>query len=98
MLLWESPGTRAAFGTTGDFARESRAVAANQGLYNGFLVAGLIWSLWLGPFGAGHGIALVFLACVVVAGVFGSMTVSWRILPVQADPAALAGLAVLIRI
>ena len=98
MLLWESQGTRAAFGTTEGFARESRAMAANQGLYNGFLAAGLVWSLWLGPMGAGRGIALFFLACVMVAGVFGAMTVSWRILLVQAVPAALAALAVLIPI
>ena len=98
MLLWESPGTRAAFGTSESFATESRAMAANQGLYNGFLVAGLIWALWSGPLTAGRGTALFFLTCVAIAGVFGAMTVSWRVLLVQALPAALALAAVLIRV
>ena len=96
MLLCESPGTRAAFGTTEAFATESKAMAANQGLCNGFLLAGLIWALLIGLLGAGQGIALFFLTCIVVAGVFGAVTVSARRLLVQALPAALAIVAVLL--
>lgn len=87
MFLWTSPAGRRVFRTTESFARESRALAANQGLYNGFLAAGLLWSLWLGE--GGRVIALFFLLCVCVAGVFGGLTVSRRILFIQALPAAL---------
>ena len=96
MLLCESPGMRAAFGTTEAFATESRAMAANQGLCNGILVTGLIWALQRGPLGAGQEVALFFLTCIVVAGVFGAVTVSAGILLVQALPAALAIVAVLL--
>ncbi len=95
MLLWETPMVRRAFGTSTDFAANTRILAANQGLYNGFLVAGLIWSLLLGLPGSGGSIAHFFLACVVVAGLYGASTVSSRILYVQALPAGLALLAVL---
>ena len=78
MFLWTTP-------------RGRRALAANQGLYNGFLAAGLIWGLWLGA--AGFAITLFFLGCVIVAGVFGAITVSRKILFIQAIPAALAVLA-----
>ena len=66
MFLWEAPRTRAAFGTTAEFAKASKTLAANQGLYNGFLAAGLLWSLWLAE--DGTAIRLFFLACVLVAG------------------------------
>ncbi|MFM2354847.1 MAG: hypothetical protein RLZZ528_583 [Pseudomonadota bacterium] len=95
MFRWEHPATRAAFGTTADFARDSRVLAANQGLYNGFLAAGLIWAAVLGIPGAGSANALFFLGCVTVAGVYGAATASRRILFVQALPAALAGVAVM---
>ncbi len=85
---------RAAFGTTLEFARVTRPLAANQRLYNGFLAAGLVWALWLGIGGAGFGVALFFLGCVVVAGVFGAVTASKRILFVQAVPGGLGILAV----
>ena len=88
MVAWDTPTGRRAFGTTREFAAASKALAMNQGLYNGFLVAGLVWGLWLGA--AGFDIKLFFLACVIVAGLFGAMTVSVRILAVQALPAALA--------
>ena len=91
MIAWEQPAGRKAFGTTPEFAASTRALAANQGLYNGFLVAGLIWGLWLGN--AGFAVKVFFLACVVVAGVFGAATVSRKILFVQALPAALALMA-----
>ncbi len=96
MLLWQSPRARAAFGTSVEFARATRVLAANQGLYNGFLAAGLLWALWLGIGSGGFAVALFFLACVVVAGVFGALTASRRILFVQAVPGALALLAVLV--
>lgn len=88
MVLWEQPAGRKAFRTTAEFAAQSRTLAMNQGLYNGFLVAGLAWGLWLGE--AGFSVKVFFLACVLVAGLFGAATVSRRILYVQALPAALA--------
>lgn len=88
MVLWDTPQGRKAFGTTPEFAAATRVLAANQGLYNGFLVAGLAWGLWLGE--AGFAVKVFFLACVVVAGLYGAATASRRILFVQALPAALA--------
>lgn len=93
MFLWQAPGTRAVFGTSAEFAAASKVLAANQGLYNGFLAAGLIWALWLGA--DGRGVALFFLTCVLIAGLYGAATVSRRILFVQAVPSALAIAAVL---
>jgi putative membrane protein len=94
MFLWEHPRTRKAFGTTEDFARQTKVLAGNQGLYNGFLAAGLIWALGLGVAGEGRAVALFFLACVLIAGVYGAATASRRILYVQAVPAAIAIVAV----
>lgn len=95
MVLWDKPQGRRIFGTTEEFARQSKALAANQGLYNGFLAAGLIWSLVpVGANDAGRAIALFFLGCVMVAGVFGAATVSRRILFIQAAPGALGFLLV----
>ncbi|MBX3532247.1 MAG: DUF1304 domain-containing protein [Rhizobiaceae bacterium] len=88
MLLWEQPTGRKVFRTTAEFAAQSKTLAMNQGLYNGFLVAGLAWGLWLGD--AGFAVKVFFLLCVLVAGLFGAATVSRRILYVQALPAALA--------
>src|SRR5438552_18996087 len=89
MFLWDQPRGRRAFGTTPEFAAASKTLAANQGLYNGFLAAGLIWGLWLGP-AAGKPVQCFFLACVLVAGLYGGFTASRKILWVQALPAALA--------
>jgi putative membrane protein len=86
MFLWDKPLGRRVFGLTAEFATASKALAANQGLYNGFLVAGLVWGLWLGS--AGSAVKLFFLGCVIVAGIFGGLTVNRRILWVQALPAA----------
>jgi putative membrane protein len=88
MFLWTKPAGRKAFGTTAEFAEASKTLAANQGLYNGFLVAGLVWGLSQGA--AGFPVKLFFLACVIVAGVYGAATVSRKILFVQAVPAVLA--------
>ena len=87
MFLWTTPRGRRAFGTTAEFAEQSKVLAANQGLYNGFLAAGLAWGLILGP--AGYGVKLFFLGCVLVAGVYGGLTANKRILFIQAVPAAI---------
>ncbi|HIV72518.1 MAG TPA: DUF1304 domain-containing protein [Candidatus Aquabacterium excrementipullorum] len=89
MFLWDKPMGRKVFGLTREFATASKGLAANQGLYNGFLVAGLVWGLLLGPV-AGRPIVFFFLGCVVVAGVFGAATVSKKIFFVQALPALIA--------
>ncbi|MBM3345323.1 MAG: DUF1304 domain-containing protein [Betaproteobacteria bacterium] len=86
MFLWTRPLGRRTFGLTKEFAEASKSLAANQGLYNGFLAAGLIWGAVLGD------VALeqFFLGCVIFAGVFGAATVSRKILWVQALPGAIA--------
>ena len=88
MFLWDKPAGLRAFGLTRETAAASRVLAANQGLYNGFLAAGLLWGLWLGN--TGIAVKLFFLGCVVVAGLFGAATVSRKILAVQALPGAIA--------
>jgi len=88
MFFWNKPLGRRVFGLTPEFAQDSAVLAANQGLYNGFLAAGLFWGISLGQ--AGYGIKVFFLGCVIVAGVFGAITVNRRILWVQALPAAVA--------
>ena len=89
MFLWEKPAGRKSFRTTAEFATQSKTLAANQGLYNGFLAAGLVWGLF-----AGDAIKVFFLSCVLVAGIFGAFTVSKRIFYIQALP-ALIGLVLL---
>ena len=84
MFLWTGPYGRRVFGTTEEFARASRILAANQGLYNGFLAAGLIWGLALGA--EGREIRLFFLICVLLAGIYGGLTANRKILAVQALP------------
>ena len=91
MFLWEKPAGRRAFGLTPEFAAQTRTLAANQGLYNGFLAAGLLYGLVRGS--QGLEFQWFFLACVLVAGIFGGLTASRKILWVQALPAALALLA-----
>jgi len=93
MFLWTKPYGRRVFGSTAEFAEASKTLAANQGLYNGFLAAGLIWGLMLGP--AGRAVQLFFLGCVIVAGLYGALTVGRKILFVQALPAAIAMATVL---
>ena len=88
MFLWDTPFGRKTFGLTPEFATASKSLAANQGLYNGFLAAGLVWGLALGA--PGYPVQLFFLACVVIAGVFGAVTASRKILWVQALPGAVA--------
>jgi putative membrane protein len=88
MFLWDKPYGMKTFGNTPEKAEITKVLAANQGLYNGFLVAGLLWGLNLG--GQGLSIKVFFLGCVVVAGLFGAWTVSRKIFFVQALPALLA--------
>lgn len=87
MFLWDKPAGLKAFGQTPASAAATKVLAANQGLYNGFLAAGLLWGLWLGS--AGFGVKVFFLLCVLVAGLYGAATASRKILYVQALPAAL---------
>ncbi len=94
MFLWTRPIGLKTFRNAPEFARQSAALAANQGLYNGFLAAGLVWGL-IAPDPIGFQVKVFFLACVVVAGLYGAATVSRRILVVQAVPAILALAAVL---
>ncbi len=88
MLLWATPTGMRVFGMTPEFAEQSAALAANQGLYNGFLAAGLLWSLVRKH--DAFAIKLFFLSCVIVAGIFGAITVKSSIFFVQAVPALLA--------
>lgn len=88
MFLWDTPRGRRAFGTTPEFATQSKTLAANQGLYNGFLAAGLIWGIWLGE--AGDPVKVFFLLCVAIAGLYGALTVGRRILLIQTVPAVVA--------
>jgi putative membrane protein len=88
MFLWTTPRGRRIFGNSVEKAATTRVLAANQGLYNGFLAAGLLWGLALGP--TGSAVKVFFLACVIVAGLYGGATASRRILFVQALPAAIA--------
>ena len=98
MFLWTKPAGLRTFHMSAEKAKESAALAANQGLYNGFLAAGLVWGLLAGNPVFATSIKVFFLACVVAAGIFGAATVSRRILLVQALPAALAlGLLLLAR-
>lgn len=92
MFLWATPRGRRAFGLSQEFAEQTKVLAANQGLYNGFLAAGLFWGLIQGD--AGIATKYFFLMCVLIAGVFGAVTASKKILMIQALP-ALIGLILL---
>lgn len=92
MVAWDTPAGHKAFNLTPAFARESKVLAANQGLYNGFLAAGLVWGLYLGA--AGFQFKVFFLLCVLVAGLYGAATASRKILYIQALPALIALIAV----
>ncbi len=90
MFLWEKPAGRKSFRTTVEFAAQSKTLAANQGLYNGFLAAGLVWGIF-----AGDAVKIFFLSCVIIAGIFGAFTVGKKIFYIQALP-ALIGLLLLL--
>lgn len=88
MFYWATPTGIKIFGLTPEFAEQSRALAANQGLYNGFLAAGLIWGLIRKN--DAHQIKIFFLTCVLIAGIFGAVTAKASILLVQGAPALVA--------
>ena len=94
MFLWDKPLGLKTFRQTPEHAAISKTLAANQGLYNGFLAAGLIWGIWLGD--AGDPVKIFFLACVVIAGLYGGLTAGRNILFLQALPGAVALLSVLL--
>jgi putative membrane protein len=91
MFFWQRPLGLSVFHNTPEAAKASAPLAANQGLYNGFLAVGLLWALWRG----GDEAQLFFLGCVIVAGVYGAATALRNILFIQALPAALAFAATL---
>ena len=86
MFLWDKPFGRRTFGLSPEYSLASKTLAANQGLYNGFLAAGLLWGLTTGA----AAVMVFFLSCVIVAGVFGAITVSRKIFFVQALPGIIA--------
>ena len=88
MFLWTKPFGRKVFGLSEQLARDSASLAANQGLYNGFLAAGLVWAILPGPHALAAGV--FFTSCVVGAGIFGGLTAKRSILVVQALPGAIA--------
>jgi putative membrane protein len=90
MFLWTTPRGQKAFGLTPEFAQQTKTLAANQGLYNGFLAAGLVFGLLHPDFMVGVQIQIFFLACVAVAGIYGAFTAKFSILFVQTLPALLA--------
>ncbi len=94
MFLWDKPFGLKTFGNTQEKANVTKVLAMNQGLYNGFLAAGLIWGLILGA--AGTNIIIFFLSCVILAGLFGAATASRKILFIQAAPAIAALVLVLL--
>lgn len=93
MFLWDKPAGLRAFGQTQQAATATKVLAANQGLYNGFLAAGLFWGLSLGA--AGLNVKIFFIGCVLVAGLYGAATANKKILFIQAVPAAI-GLGLLL--
>lgn len=96
MFLWTTPRGMKTFGTTKEVAESSKALAANQGLYNGFLAAGLFWSVVQPDAVFAHQLQIFFLVCVIVAAIYGGMTAKRSILVVQGLPALIALVAVLV--
>ncbi len=91
MFQWDKPRGMKSFRMTQEQATQSKTLAMNQGLYNGFLAAGLIWGLF-----TGDAVKIFFLSCVIIAGIFGAYTVSKRIFYIQAVPAILAMVILLV--
>ncbi len=94
MFLWDKPTGLHAFGHTKEHARATKVLAANQGLYNGFIAAGLLWGLLQGA--AGYDFKVFFLLCVITAGIYGAITASRKILFFQAIPGLVGLLLVVI--
>jgi putative membrane protein len=90
MFAWTAPRTLKAFGNTKEGAEATKVLAANQGLYNGFLAAGLFWSIFHPNFAVGYQLKIFFLLCVIIAAIYGGMTAKRSILFVQGGPALLA--------
>jgi len=90
MFLWTKPRTSKVFGISKELAAQTKAMAANQGLYNGFIAAGLIWGLLHNNLAVGFQLQVFFLLCVIIAGIFGGFTVKKTIWFVQALPALIA--------
>ncbi len=86
MFFWQTPKVRRIFGKTEEQALDSKVLAANVGLYNGFLAAGLLWGLWINT----PGVLTFFLVCIVIAGVYGGLTAKRSILFIQGLPAIIA--------
>lgn len=97
MFMWTSPRAMRIFGTTRRFAEETKSLAANQGLYNGFLAAGLIWGLFYPELEIGRQLQLFFLICVLIAAIYGGLSAKRSILLTQGLPALVAFLFVLVR-
>ena len=87
MFMWNTPFGRKTFGLKEDFAKQSATLAANQGLYNGFLAAGLLWGL---VSTGGYDALVFFLSCIIIAGIYGALTANRSILFIQALPAMIA--------
>lgn len=98
MFAWTTPRVQRIFGTTPQFAQESKSLAANQGLYNGFLAAGLLWGVLHPTRATGTQIIVFFLLCVIVAAIYGSLTAKPSILWIQGGPALLALIVTLLAI
>jgi putative membrane protein len=96
MFAWTTPRVQRLFGTTPEIARDSKVLAANQGLYNGFLAAGLIWGLVHPSAATGTQICLFFLGCMIVAAIYGGLTAKRSILWVQGGPALIALIVLLL--
>ena len=98
MFLWTKPLGRKIFGNTKEAAENTRVLAANQGLYNGFISAGLIWGLLHSDANFAHQITLFFLACIITAGIYGGITAKRSILYIQALPAMITASLVIMNI
>lgn len=95
MFAWLTRGPKVFRTIPSDLFEKTKIMAANQGLYNGFLSAGLIWSLFISDASCSKNVAIFFLGCVLIAGIYGAITASKRILFVQAVPAAIGLLSLL---
>ena len=95
MFLWTKPYGRKTFGLSESFAQETKSLAANQGLYNGFLAAGLLWGL---VSTGGYDALIFFLSCIIIAGIYGAITAKKSILWIQAMPAAIAMACVILNL
>ena len=96
MFAWETRGPKVFSSLSADLFAPTKTMAANQGLYNGFLAAGLLWSLFINDAGWQQSVAVFFLICVAIAGIYGAATVSKRIAYVQTVPAIIALLLIVI--